>query len=337
MMFWLIASAIALTAAVVLLRPMLRRDSPLLGAGIARLLLIPVSSLLLYQGVGAPDGIGVQGTPHPPAAAADETDMEAMLAELEARLQANPDDLEGWMLLGRSYKAMQRYPEALVVLQKARALAPDDPLVAVELAEAMIFTSGPEGIDAEVRGLLESAVETAPDTQKGLWLLGVIESQAGNDAQALAYWERLLALLEPGSGVASAVQQQVDEARAMLGQEPVAGWAGVEATVTLAEDVGDLPESAVLYVIARDPSVPRPPLGAVRVPAPQFPVTVQLTDGNSMMPQRPISGVAEIEVLARLSLSGNPVAGPNDPQSVPAALNTAEAATIILNLAPVQP
>ena len=240
--------------------------------------------------------------------------FDQLITDLEQRLSENPDDLEGWILLGRSYKTLQRYDDARSALEQASRVAPGNPLVTVELAEAMIFMSDSADIGGEIRGMLEEAVAVDPELQKGLWLLGIAAAQAGDDAAAIGYWQRLMPQLEPGSGVAQSVQQQLDLARSRLDPESATAWPGIETTVS-AEEVGAIPADAVLFVIARDPASPRPPLGARRVPNPQFPVTVTMTDADAMMGQRPLSGVAEIELLARLSLTGDPIASPGDPQS----------------------
>ena len=200
MSFWLVATAIPVVTALILFGSLLRRNSTLLGLGLALVLLVPVTTLLLYQGVGSPDAIDVShaGTP-----AAAEGDMGELLAQLEERMRAQPDDLEGWLLLGRSYRSMQRFDEARAAFLKARELAPDNPVVAVELAEALIFTSPPGRPDPLVPDLLEEALATAPDLQKGLWLAGMVAAQVGDDETAVAQWQRLLAQLEPGSAVAA--------------------------------------------------------------------------------------------------------------------------------------
>jgi cytochrome c-type biogenesis protein CcmH len=61
-------------------------------------------------------------------------------------------------------------------------------------------------------------------------------------------------------------------------------------------------------------------------------VVVHLDDGNSMLPQRPVSGEAQIEVLARLSFSGQPTASAEDWQSVPLVVSTTEPASQTLTL-----
>jgi len=362
--FWLLAVAITACAALVLCWPLLSRQSPSLRGGLILLLLIPLGSLGLYQVVGTPAGIDVQGRPEPGHASlangGEAGDLAEMTEHLRKRLEQQPDDIEGWVLLGRSYKAMQQYDKALEVLRHARELAPNEPLVAVELAEAMIFTSG-GNIQPEVRALLESAVQQQPDLQKGLWLLGIVASQDGDDNKALEYWERLLPMLQPGSGVAGQVLTQINQARGRLGKEPLpvpagpmaemasaapvepaaapasgpaSDWPGVQVVVSVPDNFGPVPDGAVLFVIARDPAAPVPPLGALRVAQPSFPLTVTLSDANSMMQQRPISGVAEVELLARLSLSGSPMPQPGDSQSEPARVATADQKSVQLSLLP---
>ncbi len=309
--FWLLAVTIPALTALVLFRPLLRRGGPLLGLGLALLLLLPVTTLLLYQGVGTPAGIAVTETP---PTVAEDADINQLLMQLEARMAAEPDDVEGWMLLGRSYRSLQRFSESRTAFEQARRLAPEDPAVAVELAEAMIFTSPPGQPDPAVNDLLEEALARAPDMQKALWLAGMMAAQRGDDARAVALWERLMMLLEPGSGVANSVAEQLSAARARLGVPQPDTWNGIDIVVTAPEDLPDLSPEAALFVIARDPAAPNPPLGAVRLP-PAFPALVTLTDANSMMAQRPISSVEELQLQARLSLDGNPLSAEPGPES----------------------
>jgi cytochrome c-type biogenesis protein CcmH len=309
--FWLLAVAIPVLAALVLFRPLLRRGGPLLGLGLALLLLLPVTTLLLYQGVGTPEGVGSAAIP---PQVAEDADINELLMQLEARMAAEPDDVEGWMLLGRSYRSLQRFGESRAAFEQARRLAPGDPAVAVELAEAMIFTSPPGQPDPAVNGLLEEALARAPDMQKALWLAGMMAAQAGDDPRAVALWERLMRSLEPGSAVANSVAEQLNAARARLGVPPPDAWGGIEIVIAAPDDLPDLSPEAALFIIARDPAAPNPPLGAIRLP-PAFPALATLTDANSMMPQRPISAVDQLQLQARLSLDGNPLSDTPGPES----------------------
>jgi len=315
MTFWVLAVLIPLFTAVVLFWPMLRGKSSTLGLGIALLLLLPAATLLVYQGVGSPRSL------QPQVAAADippDADMTTLVAELQARMEAEPDDVAGWMLLGRSYRSLQQFDASLAAFKRANELAPNDPGIMVEVAEAMIFAAGPGNMNPEVPFILEAALRLEPQLQKALWLSGMVAMQGGDDLEAIRQWEGLIPLLEPGSAVVGSVQQQINAARSRLGlpteQQPTAGWAGIELVVQAPENLPNLNPESALFIIARDPSAPNPPLGAVRL-SPAFPARVRVTDANSMMPQRPISGADQVQLEARLSISGNPQAGEGDLQS----------------------
>lgn len=315
MTFWILAALIPLATSLVLFWPLLQRNSSSLGLGIALLLLLPAVTFVVYDGVGSPQALA------PPVQAADippDADMITLVAELQARMEAEPDDVAGWMLLGRSYRSLQRFDESLAAFQRANEKAPNDPGVMVEVAEAMIFAAGPGNMNPEVPAILERALSLEPQLQKALWLSGMIAMQGGNDLAAIRQWDTLMPLLEPGSAVAASVQEQIDAARSRsglpTGQQPNAGWAGIELLIEAPEDLPALKPESALFIIARDPNSPNPPLGAVRL-SPAFPARVRMTDANSMMPQRPISGAEQIQLEARLSISGNPQAAAGDLQS----------------------
>jgi cytochrome c-type biogenesis protein CcmH len=370
MVFWILAALIGLLAAVFTAWPLLAERAAIRNYGFAIIVMIPIAALVMYQVVGTPAGIGVTGSPGQASQAAHPggdagMGMDAMVANLESRMQQNPADLDGWMLLGRTYKAMQRYREAETALVRAIQLAPNNPTVMVELAEAQMFTSGSATVSPEVRGLLEQALEMQPDQQKGLWLLGIAAAQDGDNDRALELWSRLAEQLEPGSPILVSLEQQMAQLgdrpaveptgmaqptvstppRSMSGVEPEpeleedeapAGehWSGLRVDVNVASELGDLPPGAALFVILRNPAIPGPPLGVARMSAPTFPAIAFVSDANSMMEGMPISGVPEVEVLARLSMSGSPVAGPNDLESDTLRVELDSTSKVELTLAP---
>jgi cytochrome c-type biogenesis protein CcmH len=290
------------------------------------------------------------------ANASDLGDIDEMIDGLRNRLTETDGDFDGWMLLARTLKTVQRYPEALEALQVAQRIRPDDPALMVELAEARIFVSPDGQIDEDSVYLLERALELNPELQKGLWLMGIASAQNGDLAFAISYWESLLALLEPGSEVAQSVQQQIHEAQARLGMEPTPMPAAVAQAApqttaqpapraaqespaeTVGQPVGDdgawqgttvrisaseaaqaaIPPNAVMFVIIRSGAVAvGPPLGVRRIIGPQLPLEITLTDADSMIAERKISLESEIQLQARISLSGSPGAAAGDWQSAP--------------------
>ena len=111
--------------------------------------------------------------------------MDELVAALQQRMNANPDDPEGWLILGRSLKSMQRYAEAETALTNANRMIPNNPMIMVELAETLLFNSGKPEVSVEARQLLEAALAIDPNHQKGLWIMGMASAQDGDDAQGI--------------------------------------------------------------------------------------------------------------------------------------------------------
>ncbi|MCU0989943.1 MAG: hypothetical protein MUE63_10250, partial [Xanthomonadales bacterium] len=241
----------------------------------------------------------------------------------------------------------------------------------VELAEARIFTSADGRIDEASVAMLERAVELEPTQQKGLWLLGIAAAQAGDDAFAISYWESLLAQLEPGSPVAQSVQAQLNDAKARLGMEVEApgpatepslepgaasaaapetapeaaptvaqagdaadGWQGTAVRVTAsAAAQAAIPPDAVLFLVIRAPGpAVGPPIGVRRIVGPALPLELTITDQDSMLAERKISLEREVQLQARVSLSGSPGARPGDWQSAPLTVALSSTGTVELIL-----
>jgi cytochrome c-type biogenesis protein CcmH len=362
-MFWVIAFAALFVAALITFLPLLRGKTFWQPAALALIFLLPAGGLWMYTGVGTPEGIGLPAPAqtHPASAgAAGESEIDAMIDGLRAKLTQSPESLDGWMLLARTLKTMQRYPEALDALVVAHGIAPDDPLVMVELVEAQIFVSADGRIDADSVAMLERAVELDATQQKGWWLLGIAAAQAGDFEGAIGRWETVLAQVEPGSPVAQSVQTQINEANARLGRpvEPVAAaavmpaaetapqeavppaseddgsWRGTAVTIAASEEArAKIPTGATLFVVIRSPGpAVGPPLGVRRVIDPILPLDLTISDQDSMLQERRISLETEVQLQARISLSGSPAAGPGDWQSAPVVVPLSAAGTVELIL-----
>ncbi len=346
-MFWIIAAVALFVAALVTFMPLLRGKTFWQPAALALMFLLPAAGLWLYTGVGTPQAIDlpVATATHPGAAnAAGDADIDTMINGLRDKLTESPEDLDGWLLLARTLKTTQRYSEALDALLVARRIAPDNPAVMVELAEARIFASNDGQIDADSIAMLQRAVELDPAQQKGLWLLGIAAAQAGNLEGAVSQWETLLAQLEPGSPVAQSVQTQINEANTQLGRptaeavipmaaaapaQPVAqetvppepaadgSWRGTPVRIAAGEAARNkIPTGAVLFVVIRSPGpAVGPPLGVRRVIDPILPLDITISDQDSMLAERKISLESEVRLQARISLSGTPAAASGDWQS----------------------
>ncbi len=299
-----------------------------------------------------------QGTPAAldPAAlttSAESPDLDSLLEGLRARLAETPDDPAGWALLARGYRSVGRVAEAASAYGRAIALAPSDANLMVEGAETLALSRPDRSLAGEPKNLLTRALAIAPEHQRGLWLLGIAHAQAGEFEPAITTWTQLSGLLEPGSEVATAVAEQIRQARQRLagdnadgGSEvgPAEAPASIAAPLTqesvevpqapsapaTAADVGTLtvivdldpslaarvPEGATLFVFARAAEGPRVPLAIARLPATGFPLTVTLDDSNAMVAGMTLSSQPRVVVGARISASGNATPQPGDLEAV---------------------
>jgi cytochrome c-type biogenesis protein CcmH len=221
--FWTIAGAVLFMAAIITVFPLLRGKSYWQPLALALAFGLPAAGLWMYNHTGTPAAIGIE--PVPQAAQADgphssgSEEMTVMIEGLRSRLEQDPGDLDGWMLLARTLRATQQFQQASDALEEANRLAPGNPFVMVELAESWIFLTADGRIPQRSVDMLESALEIDPDFQKALWLMGIAASQQGDYAFAISYWQTLMSQLEPGSDVAQTVQRQMDDAMVALGMQ----------------------------------------------------------------------------------------------------------------------
>ncbi len=331
---------------------------PARGAAAGLSLLLPFAAAALYFHLGEPRALdpdarapgvarmAAQGG----SEAADAPDMEQAVQGLAQRLREDPDNLDGWLLLGRAYKAMERFEPALEALTQAYRLAPDNPDVMIEYAEGKALAAPRRRIEGENLALIEQAVELQPDHQRGIWLLGVAAMQGGRPKDAVDRWETLRQLISSDLSAVQALDEQIEAARQAAGLPParvstaiVESAEGQSATpaepaspagsddaaggprLTVIVDIAPalrerLSASDVLFVFARPAQGSRMPLAIQRLPAANLPVTVTLDDSQSMMPALKLSTMPEVVVGARVSSSGQAIPQPGDFEGLSAPL-----------------
>lgn len=331
------------------------------GARIALLaivVLLPALSILLYRMVGTPEALDADRVAAMAVAAgtaSDGGDMNKAIDGLAAKLEANPNDAQGWSLLGRAYQATERFAEARDALAHAHDLLPDDDDVTVEFAQASALASPGRRIDGAARDLLDGVLKRNPSHDRALWLVGIGEFQAQRYAEAVAAWNRLLPLLPADSDIARSVQTQIAEAQRLGGggatmppqtapaSAPAADPAPATAAdanapkLTVSVRLDDalkarLDPDATLFVFARAASGPPMPLAIQRLKAAQLPLTVTLDDGMGMLPTLKLSMFPQVVVGARVSKSGNAMPQSGDLQGLSAPLDVQRRDTIELTI-----
>ncbi|WP_290889657.1 tetratricopeptide repeat protein [Arenimonas sp.] len=318
---FLIGAALLVLLALAFVLPPLWRSAR--GSALVLLLAVPALTVGLYVAVGEPDALD-------PANVEAPTTLEDAIAQLERRLADEPGSVEGWVLLGRSRMAQQRWADARDAFARAYALLPNEPDLMVEYADAQM-RAAPDGRfpDSATR-LLEQVVAAVPTHQRGLFFLGAQRLQAGQPAEAAEVWERLLPLLDPQT--AQALKPQLDQARELAGlapreDAPVAAGPSITVSVSLAPALAQqVGEGSVLYVFARTADGAGLPVAVKRLPAGGFPLTVTLSDTDGLMPAQKLSMQSEVRVLARISQSGDAAAAPGDLEATAVTLAVADGA-----------
>jgi cytochrome c-type biogenesis protein CcmH len=172
---------------------------------------LPVMALGLYLQLGTPEAIN--------PVAADHTQNEQlakMVDTLAARLKDNPNDSKGWVMLAKSYKAMERFEEAQQAFEKAGDIVKTDPELLLDHADVLGVLAG-NNLAGKPKQMIEEALRLDPMNPMALMMDGVALYQSGDYKNAVARWEKLLDLLQPGSPDAQQVQANIDDARAKGG------------------------------------------------------------------------------------------------------------------------
>lgn len=312
--FLALAALLGLVVLAALLRPLWRdARGPAIGVAVAVL----ASAALLYRIVGTPAALD------PDAVRGPQTLQDAIV-RLQSELKRNPDQPEGWRLLGQALSREDRLPEAREAYAEAARRLPRDPTLLVEAAQARALADDAHRFDAEAVALLQRALEIDAAHQRARWFLGVARRQAGRNADAAATWEPLLAQVD--ATTAASLRKEIDNARADAGLPPLppaqapAPAAGLEVKVALDPDFAArvrLRGDATVFVIARQPGGPPMPVAVEKHAVSELPLSVVLDDGDSPMPTLKLSQLGEVEVFARISSSGEANRQDGDIESQP--------------------
>lgn len=308
---------------------------------VALVVVVPLLAVLVYLILGSPEGLdpakakpqveaGHQITPE---------QMKAMVVQLAERLEREPNDVQGWMMLGRSFAVMQDFKGAVATWGKIGARVPDNPDILADWADLLAGAAGRK-FGGDPDRLIARALELEPQHVKALALAGTSAFQRQDFAGASALWERILQKMQPGEGVYGAILGSINDARAKggmpllnppgaaqvaslpsaAGQQtagetsaPLAVRGRVSLSPELAKQAG--PDDTV-FVFARPPQGGMP-LAALRFRASELPVEFDFATA-ARMSQGAVP--AQIGIGARLSKQGSASASAGDLESAPVAV-----------------
>lgn len=288
-------------------------------------IVLPILAIGLYALLGSPATLEPNGPQHNATA----QDMDRLVVNLAKKLEKDPDNLQGWAMLARSYKMLGRNAEAEQAFVRAGAFLDNDAQLLAIYAD-LAATNANGNFAGKPTQLIEKALRVDPENAMALWLAGTAAFRGNQFEAAIRIWERLTRQVEPDSDDARMLQDSIGAAYAALGKSaPAQAPAKVSAVSaaptaqagTGASVSGQVELDAALkakaapgdtvMVIARVPGT-RMPVAVLRAHASELPLKFTLDDSLSMSPQARISAASEVEVEARVSKSGMAQAEPGD-------------------------
>lgn len=277
--------------------------------------------------------------------------IDEMVERLADKLRREPDNIEGWLMLGKSYMVLERIPEAANAYGKAYELAGDiNADLLADYAEVLAYANN-DDMSGKPMELVNKALQLDPMNAKALWLAGFAAMQANDRATAIQYWQRLLDVPDLTPDTREVTMRYITMARglpvqpaeqAMAAEESAtdtvvdstADKVAVEVKVTLDESFRNrVTSEETVYVFAR-PSQGMPmPLAVKRITVADLPTTVVLDDSMAMLKGNNLSSHSEVVVGARVSRAGTPMPQPGDLEGVGGVINPRETSqqSIVIN------
>ncbi|MFT6201879.1 MAG: cytochrome c-type biogenesis protein CcmH [Candidatus Endobugula sp.] len=259
---------------------------------------------------------------------------QLLSARLVEAVENEPDNLQTLALLGRTAAGMGDYKLAIKQFRALLAQEPDVIDIRAELAQALFLINNNSAVP-EVGNLAEDILRVEPENAIALSLLGISAFQAANYAEAITYWEKMIAVEGANTPNAIALQQGIRTAKARMGttssassevlQDNVVNAQGVQqassdeprlsVTVALGEGLAPylgLPSTSTVFVYARAWQGAKIPLSIARLQLADLPLTVTLTNAMSMAPEMNLGAATQFELVARVSSTGSPIAQTGD-------------------------
>ncbi len=272
---------------------------------------VVIAPILLYFNLGAIEDVRIaealEGMQD-----ASPAEVQRLLTDIEERSAAKPGNVEYLSLLGEYYTAQNAHVRALEIYEQLLLEFPESAELLARAAQAE-YLKGERQLTDRARRRAEAALAINPEQRSALGTLGMAAFEAGQYAQALQYWDQLLAFEAPGTPGYQMLTTIIAEARTRGGLADAPAVSSIEAepslsvgvTVTVAMPEG-VTALGTVFVIARPSGgAQRMPTAAVRRSASELPFSVRLDDTSSMAGQK-ISALSLIDVEVQLSETGQP-------------------------------
>ncbi|AGH82022.1 cytochrome c-type biogenesis protein CcmI [Psychromonas sp. CNPT3] len=292
------------------------------------LLLLVAGSLALYSSVGSYQKVvhwqdTVQRYPalqqqlfKNPNAQPTEQDLRDIMLGLRTNLYSNSNDAQGWLLYSRLGMVFKNSELALSAIKKAYQLAPES--VDIRLLYIQLkMQSGDEYLQQQAQFMLTKLLSDQPNNMDAWSMSAFMALEKEDYTAAIFSWKRMLTMILPNTEQARILNDSIDYAQNRLAEGKVQlpvkrtnidktalkkGHYRVE--ISLAKEVV-IPKKGTLFVYAQATNGSLMPIAAIKMAMPRFPVSIDISDDNSMVEGLKLSSHNEFTISARLSIDAN--------------------------------
>jgi cytochrome c-type biogenesis protein CcmH len=211
------------------------------------------------------------------AMAAQADNPEAMIAGLREQLRTDPDNHQGWYLLGLTYRSAGRFEDAAAAFRRAMELAPNNADYVAYTAEAMLLAAG-DTPPPEAERLLRRAIELQPGNPQARYYLATLKDLRGDHRGA------------------------VDDLVALLGDAP----AGASWVPQVREAAANIARQNHIDLAGRLPAAPPPSAAATATAAIPGPTPQQMQSASAIPPSQQDAMVQSMVARLEARLRTNP-------------------------------
>ncbi|MGY4828476.1 c-type cytochrome biogenesis protein CcmI [Sphaerotilaceae bacterium SBD11-9] len=292
----------------------------------ALVVVMPLAAAGLYSWLGSPAALAPYAAKAPTS-----QDVEQMVAQLAARMEKDPSDPKGWVVLARSYRAMGRLPEAEAAFQRIGPALNENATLLAEYGD-VLASRAMGNFDGKPMEIVNQALKIDPENPMAISLAATAAYNRNDFAGAVTHWEHLLKLVPPDSDDAKWLSEAVAKTRAQMAgpggvvqvastpadkakteKKPPAANASVSGKLTISPELAaKVQPTDTVFVFARNPQGSRIPLAVLRAKVSDLPLDFKLDDSMAMSPEFKLSSAAEVRIEARVSKTGSATPGPGD-------------------------
>lgn len=294
--------------------PVAKKEKPALWTAVVLAIALPVSAMGMYMWLGEPEALNPLALKSNDKV--DQQELSKMADNLAKKLEEKPDNLQGWVMLGRTYRSLEKFEASLKAYDRALKLTADDDL-RIERVEVLAMQRQ-GNFEGEPWDIILDILQKDPQHYAALLMAGSASYAHEKYADALSYWQKARKPLASDNPDVPGLDEAIASVQQKLGITPNAvasqsvkampsnAALSVSGRVTLSANLkGKTQPSDAVFIYATPANGERMPLAIYKTTVANLPLSFTLDDSTAMSPERKLSGAGEVFVKVRVSKSGN--------------------------------